>query len=162
MTPDTAAAIYDFESVVSRAVAEVLTDAGLKALTIEDESDFQKTRPRVEVIYKHLGEATPKRIAVLPDKSQRTSAFRGELHLHAITDADPVGKTAHSQYRAVVRAVIAGLQDAVNGDKLDKHRINFVVTGNEITGIRPQDGYQQTTFPFQIDISIQADAWATL
>jgi hypothetical protein len=162
MTPETAAAIFDFESLVPRAVASVLTDAGLTVLTIENAVKFQKVRPRVEVIYKHLGEATPKRLTPLPNRSIRTSCFHGELMLHCITDADPIGKMAHSQYRAVVRAVISGLEEAVNGEKLVFHRINFVVTGNEVTGIRPHDGYQETRFPFQIDISIQNDAWATL
>ncbi len=154
--------IFDFESVIPRAVKSVLEDADLKVFTIEDAIEFQKIRPRVEVTYRHMGEATPKRLAICPDGSKRTSAFRGELRIHAITDADEAGKLEHSRYRAFVRAAISNLQDRVNGDELTLHKINFVVSGNEETGVRSADGFQQTTFPFTIDIAIQNDAWASL
>ncbi len=154
--------IYDFEIVIPRAVKAVLEDQDLRTFTIEDAIEFQKVRPRVEVVYRHMGEASPKRLAILPDGSKRTSCFRGELRIHAITDADEAGKLEHSRYRAFVRAAIAGLQDAVNGDELELHKIQFVTTGNEETGIRSADGYAQTSFPFLLDISIQADAWGSL
>lgn len=154
--------IYDFESIISRAVKTALEEFDLFVLTIESDPEFQKARPRCEVTYRHLGEASPKRLAVLEDGTQRTSCFRGELRIHAITDADVQGKIVHSSYRALVRAAIGGLQDRVNGEILLLHKIQYVVTGNEETGIRTQDGYQQTTFPFTLDISIQKDAWEQL
>jgi hypothetical protein len=157
-----AATIYDFETIIPDAVKSVLQDAGLNAFSLSDEKDFQTTRPRVEVHYRQIGETNPKRLATLPDGSQRTSCFRGELKLFAITDVDPAGKQLHSNYRAQVRAVIGGLQNALNGTALTNHRINFTVSGNEETGVRSADGYQQTTFPFVVDISIQQDAWSQL
>ena len=93
---------------------------------------------------------------------QRVSCFRGELKLHAITDADVAGKLAHSTYRAMVRNGIAALKGEINGTQLTLHKVQFVVSGNEETGVRSADGYQQTTFPFTIDVSIQQDAWTQI
>ena len=156
--------LFDFETVVATAVQNVLQDQfGLKAFTIADKIDFQKDRPRVEIVYMHQGETNPKRLSnPLPDGSRRTSCFRGELLLHAISEAEETGKLAHSEYRAQIRNAVSQLAALVNENELTKHRINFVVTGNEKTGVRSGDGYQQTTFPFTVDISIQQDAWASI
>jgi len=151
--------LYDFEVIVAEAVKGVLSRNDLNVYTIYDAIEFQRTRPRVDVIYRHLGEATPQRVAKLPDGTRRTSCFRGELRIHAITDADEEGKATHSRYRATVRNAIAALQAELNGSALELHKIQFVQVGNEETGVRSADGYQQTTFPFQIDISIQQNAW---
>jgi len=157
-----AADIYNFEVIIPRAVATVLEGLDLSAFTIEDNPEFQKLRPRVEIVYRHIGEASPQRLAILPDQTRRVSCFRGELKLHAISDADAPGKLVHSTYRAMVRNGIAALRESVNGTQLLLHKIQFVVTGNEETGVRTADGFQQTTFPFTIDVSIQQDAWTTL
>lgn len=154
--------IYDFEVVIPRAVKAVLEGLNLKCYTIEDTIDFQKIRPRVDITYRHVGEASPQRLAILPDGSKRTSCFRGELKVHAITDSDDAGKLAHSTYRAMVRNGLAALKDQINGTALTFHKVQFIQTGNEETGVRSADNLQQTTFPFQIDVSIQQDAWATL
>ncbi len=154
--------IYDFESLIPRAVKTVLEGLDLKCYTIEDAIDFQKIRPRVEIIYRHMGEATPKRLAILPDQTRRTSCFRGELKIHAITDADTAGKLAHSTYRAMVRNGLAALEGEINGTALTLHKVQFIQIGNEETGIRSADGFQQTTFPFHLDVSIQQDAWLEL
>jgi len=143
-------------------VKTVLVGLDLAAFTIEDDPEFQKVRPRVEIVYKHIGEASPQRLAILPDQTKRVSCFRGELKLHAISDSDAPGKLAHSTYRAMVRNGIAALQESVNGTQLLLHKIQFVVTGNEETGVRTADNFQQTTFPFTIDVSIQQDAWSQL
>ena len=155
-----AESIYNFEIVIPEAVKSVLVVAGLTAVTLADDPVFQRTRPRVEITYRHTGETTPKRIAIMSDgKTRRTSCFRGELKLHAITDADTFGKLQHSIYRATVRNVLATLEQSLNETILTEHAINFVVTGNEVTGVRNADGFEQTTFPFTIDVSVQKDAW---
>ena len=154
--------LYDFEKIVPAAVKAMFNANNLTASTIDDDPELQKARPRVDVVFKVLGEATPKRLAVLDDGSKRTSCFRGELKLHVITGADIAGKSHHSTYRSLVRALVGGLQDSLNGSYLARHKIQFVTSGNEETGIRTQDGFQQTTFPFVVDISIQNDAWHLL
>ena len=152
--------LYDLESIIPRAAKTILEGLNLKCYTIEDAIDFQKIRPRVEITYRQMGETSPQRIAILPDGTQRTSCFRGELKIHAITDADVNGKLAHSTYRAMVRNGIAALRESINGTALTLHKVQFVQIGNEETGVRSADGYQQTTFPFHIDVSIQQDAWS--
>lgn len=154
--------IFDFETIVPAAVKPVLLDAGLVVWIIGDDPKFQKVRPRVEVVYNNGGETKPRRTVFLPDGTKRGSAFFGELRIHAITDADPPGKSAHAIYRGQVRNLLAGLQDAINGVTLNLHKIQWLEPGKEVTGIRTQDNYQQTTFPFQVMISIQRNAWAKI
>ena len=157
-----AAALYDFEVLVPAAVKTLAVAAGLNTWTISDTPDFQKIRPRVEIVYQHNGETSPRRVVKLDDGFKRAEAFQGELKLHAITDADDPGKTVHSAYRAAVRAFCATLGDLLNEGYLPHHKIQWCQSGQEQTGVRTQDGYQQTTFPFKILISIQHDAWAQL
>src|SRR6266487_610341 len=147
--------VFDFESVLPAAVRDALQASAqqasleIKAYVISDPAEFQKIRPRVEVVYKHLGEASPKRYFTFGDGSgrKRTCAFRGELRIVAISDVDEPGKLAHSAYRALVRFAISNLEEQLNGEILTEHKIQFVVSGNEETGVRTADGYQQTTFP---------------
>jgi hypothetical protein len=155
--------IFDFETIFPNAAKTVLSGDPwqLKAFTLGDDPSFTKNRPRVEIVYRHVGETSPRR-TVVKDGSRRGAAFNGELKFHAITDADPVGKTAHSQYRAKVRAALSSLQTALNGEVLKLHKLQWLEPGNEETGIRPQDNYQQTTFPFRIAFSIQDNAWEQL
>src|SRR5690349_16983092 len=94
-------ALYDFESILPTAVKPILKAEGLNVWIISDPAELQKLRPRVEIVYKHLGEEKPRRWAILPDKTRRGCAFIGELKLHAITDADPPGKLYHAAYRAL-------------------------------------------------------------
>lgn len=160
-----ASAIYDFETLIPAAVKPVFVDAGLKVWIISDDPEFQKIRPRVEIVYRHMGEEKPRRWANLPDGSRRGAAFIGELKLHAITDADIPGKISHATYRVTVRNFLAAgpFQDLINGsDLLPFHKIQWLEMGNEETGVRTNDGYQQTTFPFSVKLSIQRNAWAQL
>lgn len=164
--------IFDFETILPAACKQALLDAGdltvlgqslpMNVWIISDPPEFQKLRPRVEIVYRSSGESNPRRIVFLPDGTKRGSAFNGELKIHAITDADVPGKAFHAAYRAAVRERLARLQDSVNGVTLLLHKIQWLEPGNEQTGIRTADGYQQTTFPFQVMLSIQADAWAQL
>jgi len=157
-------AIYDWESILPNAVKPILTEADLLAFTISDTAAFQKIRPRVEIVYRHIGEQKPRRWATLPDKTRRGCAFIGELKFYAISDADVPGKAAHSIYRATIRNFLAAgfIEDAINEIHLPFHKLQWLEPGNEETGIRTQDNYQQTTFPFQAMISIQQDAWSQL
>lgn len=154
--------IYDFETIFPDAAKAVFIQSGLQAFSLSDVADFQQIRPRVEIVFKTLGEAQPKRLAILPDGSKRTSCFRGELRIRAISDTDAPGKAAHSSYRAAVRSVIGGLEAALNGNALTRHKINFTVAGAEETGVNTANGWQETRFPFTVDVSIQQDAWQLL
>lgn len=151
--------LYNFEEIVPKAVKVILEGLDIKCYILSDPIEFQKVRPRVDITFTIHGESTPKRLAKLPDGTFRTSCFRGLLKLHAITDTDEAGKIVHSRYRAFVRHGIAALQAQINGTDLRLHKVQWVQSGNEETGVRSADGYQQTTWPFTLDVSIQQDAW---
>lgn len=164
-------ALYDFENLIPIAVATSLSGTNFGSLTaLHPLSDpkFQQMRPRVEVTYKHGGAVTPLRIApnTVPDGAPviygRNSAWSGELSIHAITDADPIGKLTHSTYRAEVRSACALLLSNVNGITLTQHCLQSLVETGTTHGIRSNDGYEQTTITFHVDFSVQADAWQTL
>jgi hypothetical protein len=157
--------IYDFESILPTAIKPILVNAGLSVWIITDNPQYQKARPRVEIVYRHIGEEVPRRwSATLSDGTRRGVAFLGELRLHAITDADAPGKLTHAIYRTQVRSLLAAglIENSVNEVELPFHKIQWIQPGNEDTGIRQQDGYQQTTFPFQVKLSIQANAFSQL
>jgi hypothetical protein len=155
--------IYDFEVLVPRAIKALFTARGIEAFNIEDETDFQNKRPRVEIKLEMKGEVSPKRYKILSDGSQRASCFRGDLQFWAISDTSTAGRVSHSALRANIRDIAASMQRDLNdGAALPYHHIPLVVAGNEETGIRSTDNYIQTTFPFTLDISIQDDAWQLL
>jgi hypothetical protein len=153
------ATIYDFERIISTAAAQVFTNAGLDAFTVYSDPKFQKARPRVEVVFRAGGEASPKREAIMIDGSRRASAFKGELSLHAITDPTPTGKNTHGEYRAKVRSIAAVLHWTINETLLANHKVNWMVETTTSHGIRTQDGYEQSTITFAVDFSVQANAW---
>lgn len=154
--------IYDWERVIAQAAATVFIDAGLQAFTVYSDPAFQKIRPRVEAIFKPTGEVTPKREAIMPDGTRRASAFKGELTLHAITDADAPGKNSHGEYRAQVRSICANLGALINAGALVKHKVQWMIEGATSHGIRTQDGFEQSTISFAVDFSVQGDAWPAL
>ncbi len=154
--------IYDWERVIAEAAATVFTNAGLQAFTVYSPPEFTKVRPRIEAIFRATGETTPKREAIMPDGTRRAGAFKGELTLHAITDADLPGKNAHGEYRAQVRSICANLGALLNDLALKKHKVQWMVEGATTHGIRTQDGYEQSTISFAVDFSVQQDAWPAL
>lgn len=157
--------IYNFEQIVPDAAATVFSSAGLDAWTWSMKQQFQKDRARCEITFRRSGEYSPKRIAVLPDNSQRTSCFKGTLTIEAISGADVAGKLIHSEYRAQVRNCVELLQHptlGINGSALTRHKINFIVANEEPDSVKSEDGYEKTTFSLTVDISVQQDAWAAL
>jgi hypothetical protein len=157
-----AADVYNFELIVPRAIKDLFTSRGVTAFTMEDEADFQKARPRVDIVWATKGEVSPRFWAILPDGTKRAAAFRGELKIFVVASPDPAGRLTHADIRANVRDIVAGLPENVNGSALQNHRLNFVEVGSEETGIRDKDDLLQTTFPFTCSIAIQADAWNIL
>jgi hypothetical protein len=157
-----AADIYNFELIVPRAIKDLFTARAVTAFTMEDVTDFQKTRPRIDIVWTTKGEVSPRIWAILSDSTKRAAAFKGELRIFVISSDDPEGRLTHAEMRADVRDVIAGLPDSVNGSALQLHRLNFIQVGQEETAIRSKDDLLQTTFPFTCDIAIGNDAWSLL
>jgi hypothetical protein len=157
-----AADIYNFELIVPRAIKDLFTARTVTAFTMEDATDFQKTRPRIDIVWTTKGEVSPRIWAILPDETKRAAAFKGDLKIFVVSSSDPDGRLTHAEMRAAVRDVIAGLPDSLNGSGLQNHKLNFIEFGQEETGIRDKDDLLQTTFPFTCHIAIQKDAWSLL
>lgn len=160
--------IYDFENILPKAVASVFSAAGLTVYTAASNPELQKTRPRVEVIFK-LGTAfSPPVIdpATVVNgaglNSGRNMGWNGTLNIHAITDADAPGKLVHAQYRAMVRAIAGGLMGQINGNNLPFHKLQNLQEESQTHGIREADGYEQSTITFSAAFTIQFGAWTNL
>lgn len=174
--------IYDFESIIENAVKAVFTAAGLTCFTPQDAAtiDFQKERPRVEVEYQHgVGQNQWHIEQTAPNafKDRRERAWKGQLVVALVTEANI---TIHCAYRAQVRSIMAGLWNQINGDgaedcpwqysvngtptdgKLRNHKLHYV--GDAGTSpIYPMDqGMFKTTMNFNVDLSVQENAWALL
>lgn len=154
-------AVYDFENVLADATETVFTSGGFtaaNALTASSDPEFQKARPRCEILFKLTGGVVPIRYAVQPDTTMRQAAFKGVLTIHAISDADKPGKLIHSVFRAKVRNFCAILGTRLNNSALTKHKVQQIVDGDTAHGTRVSDGYDQSSLSFNVDFSIQTDA----
>ena len=160
--------IYDFETVLPKALAQSLSSKGLVAKTVADAINFQETRPRCEVKLTVGGAFNPPVIdpttipAGGPVNAGRNLGWNGSVQIWAITDPDPPGKTAHSVYRAKVRNACATLMNEANGTYLANHKIQRMVETSTQHGIRQQDGYEQSTINFDLAFTIQTGVWVQM
>jgi hypothetical protein len=125
-------AIYDFEGVLSSAVASVFTKYGFtagNALTILSDPEFQRQRPRVEIFVQVTGIPQPIQSRPIFDGSLRNMAYRGSLEVSAVSNMDSSNSPTHAIYRAKVRNFCATLGNRVNGGALTKHKIQQIVEG---------------------------------
>lgn len=157
--------IYDFESPIEHSIAAGLAAAGLTVGsptefyllgTLSTEESFQKTRPRVEVVFRSGAEK--KSYAVMTDGTLRNASWLGTLTCYIVSGTNIV---SHRNYRAQVRNVLALLRNTANTD-LDYHKLqNITETGTSVD-YKPEDGYYASTITFQVDFGIDAGAWAEL
>jgi hypothetical protein len=167
--------IYDFEGQVEPAVKAVLVAMGLAAFTTQDEIDFTKDRPRVEVMFT-LGAGQNRWAIINPETGleptgttaqdawnyRRESAWACSITIQAITDADIA---AHSIYRAKARNALAGLWVCINevNDLMTRHFLTMSSDGgNSSIQMDQEHGMFKTDFHFNGKISVQADAWPAL
>lgn len=165
MNDNVAIGIYDFETVIPDGVAAIFRAAGFTVYTLSSDPEIQKARPRVDIVYRHRGNAPGPRLAKLSDGTQRVSAFIGELFIYAITDCDPPGKRAHSVFRARVRDLLAQLPYLLSTEPLPLpyHKIYFPpVSETEDHGLREKDGFEQTSFSWTFNFCVRETAWALL
>jgi hypothetical protein len=169
------AQIYDFEGAVEPAIKAVLVAMGLAAFTSQDEIDFQKDRPRVEVQFTlgagqnrwvAINSATGLPVAALSPQEtwnqRRESAWACTITFSAITAADIA---EHSAYRAVIRNALATLWvriNEVNGLMTRHHLYMSSDGGNSSLQMAQDKAMFKTDFTFNGKISVQADAWPAL
>lgn len=156
--------IYNFEEIVPAAVAVVLSGFGLVAIWQGSPTEFQKARPRVEVVWQTGSVTQPIRLLQIPAGSQitRAQAWKGVLTIAAITDAADTSKGTHGAYVSRVRNVLAYLPSQINGQAagLTRHKLQFEYESGTTRQYRNEQGYWQSNITFACDLSIQANAWS--
>jgi hypothetical protein len=163
--------IYDFETAIEEAFRTALADAGLTAhtlLTVPDAADieasqeFQRSRPRV-VVSLEVGAAKGQLLAAPGTRassgSSREMAYGGTLTLEIVTAATIA---AHREYRAIVRQVMDTICPAVNGDPVTHHKVQRVRATGSGTTYEAAGGCYAARLTYDVDFSIQAEAWNAL
>lgn len=177
-TPQQLAAVYDFEAVFENALKAVLTAAEVKAFTsqlipstgdaAEDATlaaqgfeilDFQKDRPRVEIFFTP-GAGMGQLIQHPETGAETETAWKGGYALRLITAAD---MRIHRAFRTLVRYQCHRLRGVVNGvAPMTLHCLQFLRDAGTSPTIKSEDGLFESALQFEIDFSIQGNAWAQL
>jgi tetraacyldisaccharide-1-P 4'-kinase len=153
----TLAIIYDFETPIQAAFKALLTEAGLSAFTPDDTIDFQKDRPRVEILFTDSG-ANNSRHQICPDGKYRHDLYKGTVTLAVITNPRTENgeqTTTHQEYKAKVRQVMAEAYTA----ELDDFEIRYVTPAGSTPKISPEDGVEVSNLVYNIDFNIKATSW---
>lgn len=150
--------IYNLEAVVENSIQAVFTASSVVSFTTQQLADLQKGRPRVEIEYIN-GAGHERWIKV--NGYPRETAWKGTVKLELITNADI---SIHSAYRTQIRSIMHGLSQTVNEvAPMTLHNIHqFLIDGGTSPKWVPQEGSYQTTMNFEINLSVQANAWAIL
>lgn len=153
--------VYSPELELEKAITGLLTDA-LTALSTNDPQQFQKGRPRVEVMCQ-LGADRSAHLALsqytgLKDDCEDSWAVI--VTVDVITDARI---DVHDSCRALARFKMGQLASLVNGVTL----LNHVVYGpirhmSTAMQLNDKDGLYKSSMQYGFDISVHADAWAKL
>lgn len=158
--------VYDFENAVESAVERFLSDNGITTLASANVPDFQLARPRVEVMFVlgagQLRWASRSNLPVFLQKFKIESAWKAALFSTAICSVDSAGKSTSSDFRAKLRFLYATMAPRVNGTLLPLHTIQLVKENGSQRVIRPDQGYEELKFSHELDLSINAQAWALL
>ncbi len=162
--------VYDFEGAIEKAVSAVFTDQEIVCFTPQGDPQFQKNRPRVEATF-IPGPGRQQYILVADDFTdgnsdyphRRESSFGGQLTLSVITDGEN-GMSAHADYRSKIRNVMSTFQRTVNGlsASVMNHKVQQIRENGSSNVYGPQEGYYQTTLNYDLEFSIQANAWLQL
>lgn len=168
--------VYDFENVLETALQALFNAAEIKSFTTQDFGktkdngqgtqvpviDFQKDRPRVEILFTvGAGQGQFRPLLVGGAEVPVETSFKGQYRLDIITSAE---MAIHAAYRTRLRAFLHTQLLGVNGtDPMTLHRIHrFQQDGGTSPTFKPEEGVLRTILIFNIDFSIQDEAWATL
>jgi len=152
--------IYDFEGIIEPAACSVLTTASLVAVHSASEPKFQNAIPRVEVTV--MVGAGAQRFSAIDGTaaSSRETAWQAQLRLDLIT---PAAISVHRAYRATLRKSMATLPALINNaEGMTRHKIQRIVDAGSTPHFSPQDGVFQTTLLYDLQFSVQANAWPDL
>ena len=174
------ASLYDFEGVMEKALAALFTANDVKAFTSQwiaktgDKAadaaneaagfsllDWQLDTPRVEIFFTPgagAGQFTNKVIGGVEMPVE--TSWSGQYRLDLKTTAD-IRK--HAAFRTLGRYLLHTQLLSVNGNALALHHIaTFPKDAGTTPMMKGENGFFQTTFLYDIEFSIQDDAWDTL
>lgn len=151
--------IYDFSGQIEPAIKAVFTDAEVKAFTAQEAPQFQKERPRVEVVFVK-GQGRGQWFRVPGETAPRETAWQGALNLAAISSPDIA---THNAFCVKIRNIMATIGQQINGNTLPFHKIqNFFVSGGETPSYTVEDGVYRTDISYNVEVSVQNNAWMAL
>lgn len=178
LTPEQIAALFDFPGIFEPALKTLFTARQVKAFTVQalqstgdpvaDQAlidqgfeiiDFQYDRPRVIIMFTPGAgqlQFRPLQIDEFREVPVETS-WSGQFKLDVVTAADI---RVHRQFVTAVRWILLTQIYTLNGTVLDKHVIQRDVKDAGSTPAMESDkGDFQTIMLFDLDFSIQDDAW---
>ncbi|MDE2103923.1 MAG: hypothetical protein KGL39_42195 [Patescibacteria group bacterium] len=174
---DAIKAIYDFEAVMEMALAQLFDGNQIKAFTTQwiaktgnaetdaaNEADgyslldFQLDRPRVMVEFvpgAGAGQFTNKVIAGVEMPVE--TSWSGQFKIELITAPE---SRLHASYRTMCRYIMHTQLLSLNGNALTLHKIqSFPKDAGTTPRMKGEDGAFQTIMLFDVDFSVQDDAW---
>jgi len=166
------ALVYDLEAVCENALKAVFAANQIQAFTTQDIGvvgadgnpviDFQKARPRVEIMFvPGAGQGRFREMIVDGIRTPVETCWKGQFKLDLITDARI---NIHAAFRTFTRFLMQTMVWRINGTApMEIHKIQrFPRDGGTSPVMKPQDGYLQTTMLYDVDLSVQDNAWAAL
>ena len=170
------AQVYDFDGIFEPPIAKLFLAAGVIAYasqgrlnddgTFNPQPNFQKDRPRVEIVFTRGPGAKRWTLPTNPNPNiplanqARESAWKANLAITALTEA---GGVTHFKFLAQVRNICATLPAALDGLTLATHCINGpIVDLGETHRYNQQEGYYATILNYSFDFSVQNTTWALL
>lgn len=151
----TEAQVYDFETAIENAVADVFTEAGITVAQPSDDPAFEKTTPRVEVQFLS-GQATGHLQHVTLDGKNTAlvhDSYTGQLLISCLTKAQ---HAEHVSFRAQVRAIGARI---IYLATLAHHEIHDVTPNGTGMVIMPEEGYFESRLQYSIGFCVKHTAW---
>jgi len=150
--------IYAFEQIFEDAAKALFAAQAINAFTSQDAPDFQKDRPRVEITFTP-GAGQGRFIQI--NGEHRETAWKGQYLFRVVTDASA---EVHNSFRSNVRAIVHGSLRSIAGTApMIRHMLQpFYMDGGTSPSYSPQDGVYESQMTFDINFSVQADAWAAL
>lgn len=160
MTPEEQ--VYAFERILPLGLQPVMVAAGIAAFTITDAPDLQKDRPRAELFFSAgQGQGIFKQITVDGEPYPAESSWVGQYEIIAVTEDDP---EVHLLYLAKLRSIMFRAGPKINAtEPMTLHKLQpFIRDGGTLNNWTPQEGAVHSRLLFEVNFSIQDDAWELL
>lgn len=143
--------LYDFEGIVERAAAEVLTSAGIVAYTPAIPM-AKRALPRVEVMFSVGSEQG--HMVLLTDGTQRADRWRGSLVAQCVARTEAEVRSL----RAKLRDVTAAWRGALNA-AMENHNFDEILDAGSSPLVSVDGGYLASTLRFSVVLSVAPAAW---